>query len=35
MTTYWQHDGCLYLLAAENLGGKPEDYVLLLNVDSF
>jgi len=34
-TTYWQHDGGPYILAAQELGGKPEDYVLLLNVDSF
>jgi len=33
--TYWQHDGGPYWLAAKELGGKPEDYVLLLNVESF
>jgi len=34
-TPYWQHDGGPYWLAAKELGGKPEDYVLLLNVESF
>jgi len=34
-TVYWQHDGGPYWLAAKKLGGKPEDYVLLLNVESF
>jgi len=34
-TPYWQHHGGPYLLAAKKLGGKPEDYMFLLNVESF
>jgi len=34
-TVYWEHHGGPYLLAAEALGGSPEDYAMLLCVESF